>query len=230
VKRLNACCSLLLTWLCTTSQSFQSALDPEGPQAAIIENIWWIFLVVLGLVYVIVMLLLGKGLWNSRKKDQGEIEFPVPVPDAVEPIESEDEIRVKRNVTIGLGITAIILIALTITSYTAERSLLSHNIKDLLIIEVYGNQWWWDFRYVDSIASRRVKTAPHSGRSSSDDPRQIERCDTQLLASEFERQERSDPWTDLRDDHLGGQARALPWAMRGVLWSSACAHGLLGRS
>jgi cytochrome c oxidase subunit 2 len=159
VKKLLIMATLTLVWLCSTSQSFQSSLDPGGRQAGIIENIWWIFLVVLGLVFLIVLVFLAKSLWNARKKEIDTTQYPVPVADGYEEAESSDELRVKQNVSIGMGITAAILVTLTIVSYTAERSLLTHKIKDLLIIEVRGNQWWWDFRYVDSTASRRVKTA-----------------------------------------------------------------------
>lgn len=31
--------------------------------------------------------------------------------------------------------------------------------KNALMIEAIGHQWWWEFRYIDTVSSRRVKTA-----------------------------------------------------------------------
>ena len=46
--------TLILGWTFITGQSFQSALEPSGPQAESIRNLWWVFLAVLAAIFVIV--------------------------------------------------------------------------------------------------------------------------------------------------------------------------------
>jgi cytochrome c oxidase subunit II len=146
-------------WFITTGQSFQSPLDTQGQQGDIIRDLWWLFLVVLSVIFIIVMIILGRSLWKAERSDPDRTVFPRPVPETVEAEETEEEAKAKRNVAIGMALTAIIIIGLTITSYSSERDLHSHSTKNALVIEVRGHQWWWDIHYVDTVASMRAKTA-----------------------------------------------------------------------
>src|SRR3954464_5575262 len=49
----------------------QSALDPAGPQAARIINLWWLMFYVTGAVFLVVMCFLAASLFRSRRTSSG---------------------------------------------------------------------------------------------------------------------------------------------------------------
>ncbi len=120
----------------------QSALEPAGPQAARIANLWDIFLWVSLAVYVLVMLALFAALLRKR----AEI-----VSDATSP-------TVRSAVTIASGITVVILLALLTASIFTGRGL-AEIPKNALQIAVTGRQWWWQVDYDDADKSKRITTA-----------------------------------------------------------------------
>ena len=137
-----------LLWTVATSGSgcagVQSALDPAGPQAARINDLWWLMLWTCAGVFAIVISALVAALRRGRAQ---------PAEDA------ETERKMTKVVAAGVAVTTVILFAFMISDFVTGRALWSLASPDAIIIKVTGHQWWWDFEYQDPIPSHRVRTA-----------------------------------------------------------------------
>ena len=132
----------------------QSALDPVGPQAGKIHTLWWFFFWLLGAIYAAVMVILLFTLMRRRSGAEQET-----IETAHKPSEERDS-RLRRIVT-GATITSIvILFVLIVASVGTGKAIteLSYK-KNPLTIEVTGNQWWWQIRYVNDDPTLTVVTA-----------------------------------------------------------------------
>ncbi|TGS11085.1 cytochrome c oxidase subunit II, partial [Mesorhizobium sp. M4B.F.Ca.ET.190.01.1.1] len=67
--------------------------------------------------------------------------------------------RKLRAVMIAVGLTAVILVGLTLLSFFANRTLAAIGSDAALTIRVTGHQWWWEVRYEDATPSRILTTA-----------------------------------------------------------------------
>jgi cytochrome c oxidase subunit 2 len=117
-----------------------SALQPAGPHAARLADLWWIFLAVTAVVYVVVMGLLVLAL--TRRVS-----------------ESPDLRRRARLVALGGGVTTLILLVLLGASVRAGKGLNPYPGGAGLEVRVTAHQWWWDFEYQGSPPSQIVRTA-----------------------------------------------------------------------
>lgn len=133
---------------------WQSALDPQGPDAEALARLFWLFTGVSGVVWVLVMIALGAAIARRRLRPRppiGELDDPLATDAAQD--------RRARNIIAGAtGATAVILLVLTGFSYSAQKALTAPR-DDELVILVTGNQWWWNLRYEDPQPSRMFSTA-----------------------------------------------------------------------
>ena len=121
----------------------QSALDPGGPQAGRIAQLWWLLLAVSTVVFIVVVAIMLAAVVRSERADR---------------ITSERQMT--SVVTGATVITTVILFVLLIASLSTGKALsVFANGKDVVQIEVTGHQWWWEVRYPNSIASQIVTTA-----------------------------------------------------------------------
>jgi len=110
-----------------------STLDPHGPAAAQVANLWWVLFGIAVVVFVVVLGLLGYGLFRSRR----DTARGVGIGDG--------------RLFIGIGgaiIPAVILVAVIVVAVGAE-SAISAASTPAYTIEVVGHQWWWEVRYPD---------------------------------------------------------------------------------
>lgn len=127
---------------------WQSALDPKGPAAGELAWLIWFFTALCAVVWVLVMIALVAPLvMRSRPGDE-----PLLLDEAAER-------RKMRVVAFAVGLTAIILIGLTLLSFFANRTLAAIGSEAALTIRVTGHQWWWEVRYEDATPSRILTTA-----------------------------------------------------------------------
>jgi cytochrome c oxidase subunit 2 len=130
----------------------QSALDPAGPGAARIGDLWWLMLLVCAVVLALVMVML---LWAlaRRSRPPGETALGLVRPDP----------RRERGKTqvVGAAVAATVAIVLlfVLTSYWIGRELVEQPAGPALSIDVTGQRWWWDVRYHDPLPSRAFSTA-----------------------------------------------------------------------
>ena len=132
----------------------QSALDPAGPQSGKIDVLWWSFFCLLAAIFISVMV---ATLWTltQRERDTGRGSL-----EARHQPSEETNSRLKRVVT-GLTVaTIVILFGLIVASVgTGKATSELGNKKNGLTVEVSGNQWWWQIRYVNSDPSQELITA-----------------------------------------------------------------------
>jgi cytochrome c oxidase subunit 2 len=90
----------------------QSALDPAGPQAARISDLWWVMLAVCAAVFVLVLGVLLYAVFHSRRSDR-------------EVAELDTGRRMTMTVGGAVAATVVILFVLLIASVFAGRGLSS---------------------------------------------------------------------------------------------------------
>jgi cytochrome c oxidase subunit 2 len=120
-----------------------NALDPAGPQAALIAAETWYLIAMATVVFVLVAGALAVAV--LRRRDGSD--------------------RAPSDRTLGLAVggalaatTAVLIVNLVIDMRVAHA--LDHlSADDALTIEITGQQWWWEVEYVDDDPSRRLTTA-----------------------------------------------------------------------
>lgn len=132
----------------------QSAVDAAGPQAGRIETLWWFFLVVLGAIFIIVMALTA---WTLTKRHRGLEQEPL---ERTHLPSQQTEARLTRVVTAATIATVIILFVLLVSSIVTGKGISEFaNRKNPMVIEVTGQQWWWQIRYQNSDPQQVFVTA-----------------------------------------------------------------------
>ncbi len=127
---------------------WQSALDPKGPAAGELAWLIWFFTGLCAVVWVLVMVALVAPLMMRS-------------PARSEPLalDAGAEHRKVRLVVTAVGVTALILVGLTLLSFFANRTLAAIGSDAALTIRVTGHQWWWEVRYEAAQPSRILTTA-----------------------------------------------------------------------
>jgi cytochrome c oxidase subunit 2 len=128
-------------------QGWQSSLDPEGPQAEALADLFWMFTAVCAAVWVLVVIAL---VWALAKR---RAERPDPL--ATDP---SAERRYTVVVSVLVGLTGLVLIALTGFSYATQKKLFSGKPPSITLT-ITGHQWWWEIQYDDAEASEVFTTA-----------------------------------------------------------------------
>ena len=152
-------CSLLTAYcllLLPGCAGQQSALDPAGPQAGRINDLWWLMFYTLSAVFLIIMCFLLVAAFRRRRPLSDKV---ADVPDTKP--EPSRERRMSHAVIGGVIITIVILFVLLVSSFLTGQSLYSmaSTSEGALMIEVTGHQWWWDVKYSNQDPSRIVTTA-----------------------------------------------------------------------
>jgi cytochrome c oxidase subunit II len=130
-----------------------AALDPSGPGARSIADLFWVFLIISTVVFALVLIALGVALVRGARGAHRPAD--VPPGETVPAVET----NLRRGVVGAFATTAITLFGLLVTSVATGKVLSNMDRKDALVIEVVGHQWWWQVTYVDPVASHRVVTA-----------------------------------------------------------------------
>jgi cytochrome c oxidase subunit 2 len=109
-----------------------NVLDPQGPSAAEIDDLWWLMLVLGAAVFVLVAVLLVAGLRRNRDEDD-------------EPSEQSRSWLVGGGVALPfIGVVVVLVATLAVMQDSPEE------ISDTAVtVRVTGHQWWWEFEYPD---------------------------------------------------------------------------------
>jgi cytochrome c oxidase subunit II len=116
----------------------QSAMNPAGPQARSIMGVWWWFFGVCAVVYVVVIAVL---FWALARRHRPSDDRPAV------------ERRLRAAVAGSVGVTVVILVALTVGSVDAGRGMEAPSGAGAVSVDVIGHQWWWEFQYNDVTPS-----------------------------------------------------------------------------
>lgn len=127
-----------------SARAFHSVLDPIGPHASAIAQLWWVMLWTTGIVFVVTMVFFGIAIARGR---QGR------------PRAEHSPRAVTTVVSSAVALTVVILFGLLVASIWTNRVTASTGGAPAIAIEVIGHQWWWEVEYEDQEPSRRVIVA-----------------------------------------------------------------------
>ena len=145
---------LLPVLLLSGCSGVQSVLNPAGPQAARIGELWWRYLAVCVVVYVLVLSVMFLAIRTKRRSTAMIGDEPIVIPDKAK------ERRITFVVAGCLTITALTLVFLMVGDFTTVRALGSLGTeKNPLTVKVIGHQWWWEVQYLDATPSNIVVSA-----------------------------------------------------------------------
>ena len=129
-----------------------SIFDTAGSQAERIARLAWFIITVSTIVYVLVLVATALAVRRARARTaRGDLADQAP----------ETERRLTRHVLIATGVSTILLLVyVTVTAQTGRAIAWPLNsTQQPLTVEVTGHQWWWEFRYRDSIPSNWLSTS-----------------------------------------------------------------------
>ena len=115
----------------------QTALNPEGPVARSIHDLWQLVFVIATVVFVIVQAGLFYAMWRyrQRKDDDGE------------------PVQLHGNTKLEILWTIIPVVILAGIGYPIVRGIFEVRAiaegPDVVQVQVTGHQWWWEFEYID---------------------------------------------------------------------------------
>ncbi len=151
ITLLFAVCVLVLA-ACGGHQ--QSAIDPGGPQAGKIAGLLWLFVSLLTVIFVIVLAL---ALWTLTRRHRGVEQEPL---EATHLPSLQTEHKLTRVVAGAVIATVLILFFLLVSSVLTGKGVADLGVSGKgMVIELTGNQWWWQVQYDNPDASRVLVTA-----------------------------------------------------------------------
>jgi cytochrome c oxidase subunit 2 len=117
----------------------QTALNPEGPIARDIDDLWQLVFILATIVFVIVQIGLFYAMfrYRARKTDDSE------------------PVQVHGNTPLEILWTIIPVVILASIGYPIVKGIFDVRAiadgPDVLQVQVTGHQWWWEFEYVDLV-------------------------------------------------------------------------------
>ena len=127
----------------------QTALNPEGPIAREIDDLWQLVFVMATVVFVIVQagLIYAIIRYRARKNDDRE------------PVQTHGNTRLEILWTI-IPVVILASIGYPIVKGIFDIRAIAEG-PDVLQVQVTGHQWWWEFEYVDLVddSGRTLVTA-----------------------------------------------------------------------
>jgi cytochrome c oxidase subunit II len=135
----------------------QSALDPAGPQADRIGQLWWFMFWACTAVFIVVMMALAYAIVRGRRARQSTTDSPIER--SIITPDPQGERRMTRVISAAVALTVLILFAMLIFEFATSRSLKSLASPEPLVIQLTGHQWWWDVKYDDPLPANIVTTA-----------------------------------------------------------------------
>jgi cytochrome c oxidase subunit II len=128
-----------------------SIFDTAGTLAERIAQLTWLLIIVSAVTYLLVLVATGIAMRRARTRRLREQRADTG-PDT--------ESRLTRNISIAaIATTLILLVYVTATARTGKAIAWPINARQPLTIEVTGHQWWWQFRYRDSVPSNWLTTS-----------------------------------------------------------------------
>jgi cytochrome c oxidase subunit 2 len=121
-------------------RGWQSATDPQGPQASHLYQLIWLFVIVATVIWALVMLVLAAALWRRRRPSE------------------PGEQRTAWFVGGAMAASVLVILGLTVASYFTTRHI-SPEPAAPLVIRLKGYQWWWSATYVDPRPADSFTTA-----------------------------------------------------------------------
>jgi cytochrome c oxidase subunit II len=112
-----------------------SPLQPAGPFARALNELWWLTFFFGAIVFLVVVGLLCYAIWRYR--DRGE--------DDGEPAQLYGNTRLELAWTALPALLLVMLLVLTVETMAATRQ----PAEAALRVQAIGHQWWWEVTYPD---------------------------------------------------------------------------------
>jgi cytochrome c oxidase subunit 2 len=128
-----------------------SIFDTAGSQAERIARLAWFIITVSTITYVVVIAATALAVRRARSRRTH---------DDLADIRAETDRRLARLVGIATAVTTLLLLVyVTATARTGRAIAWPTEAQQPLTIEVTGHQWWWQFRYRDTVPSNWLTTS-----------------------------------------------------------------------
>jgi cytochrome c oxidase subunit II len=125
-----------------------SALEPRGPRAADIADLWWLMLALAGAVYVVVVALLAHGLFRRRAGHPAQDPDRPPAGG-----ERTGPAGLTYLTLAGIVLPAIILLVVMGATIRTLGAVAAPATAARVTVDVVGFQYWWLVRYPDQDAT-----------------------------------------------------------------------------
>ena len=135
----------------STLNGVHNVLKPAGPQAAHIAELWYLTVLICGVVFIAILAAVIYSLWRAPRVNADAH------PDLS--VLTQNESKTRHSVIVAVIASTVLLIVLVIASILTDRDLENLSLVDALHIEVTGHQWWWEVRYDDEDVSKVFTTA-----------------------------------------------------------------------
>ncbi|HEV2106684.1 MAG TPA: cytochrome c oxidase subunit II [Thermomicrobiales bacterium] len=121
-----------------------SALDPRGPRAERIADLWWLMFWLGTAVFVVVMGFLAYATFRAWRRGVADGE---PTDRHANPFLAG-----------AMAVTVLVILVVLGFSLWTSRLLVEPDEPPALTVDVIGNQWWWEVRYpeVDAITANEI--------------------------------------------------------------------------
>src|SRR5690349_9529577 len=128
-----------------------SIFDTAGTQAERIARLAWVLIIISAIVYVVMLIATGLAMRNARaRRLRGDLADARP----------ETDRRIARVVGIATAVTTLTLLYfVTATARTGRAIAWPTEAQQPLTVEATGHQWWWQFRYRDTVQSNWLTTS-----------------------------------------------------------------------
>jgi cytochrome c oxidase subunit 2 len=127
--------------LATTSNSL-SVFEAASPPAASIRDLFYLVIVITGLIFLLSEGLIVYCIWRFRRR-------PETTPGEPPQIYGSNPIEVAW--TVAPALVVFVLFLVTVRTVAAIR--VSQQPADALQITVIGHQWWWEYEYFETAPS-----------------------------------------------------------------------------
>jgi cytochrome c oxidase subunit II len=132
----------------------QSSLDAAGSAARVTGSLLWVFVILLGTIFLIV---LGIAIASMFRRRRGIEQEPLEGTHRPSP---QTERGLRRMVTGASVLTVLIILGLIVISVSTGKAISDRAMPaNALTIEVTASQWWWSIRYLNDDASLIVTAA-----------------------------------------------------------------------
>jgi cytochrome c oxidase subunit 2 len=129
----------------------QNIIEPGGPQAEQLLDLWWVMVIVCGVTFLILLVFFIRALVRAPR---GTAATPADLSSL-----TTAEYGARKAVSVAIGLSALGLVFLMVASFMTDRALARLGPPELQV-DVTGHQWWWDLKYNDPTdPSRNFTTA-----------------------------------------------------------------------
>jgi cytochrome c oxidase subunit II len=112
---------------------------PAGPQAAALNDLWILMLVVCAIVFFAVIAALVVAVWRAPRATE-----KVAADIAEHP---RIDRRMKRAVACAVAVSSVLLLGLLVASFMTDRAVANLPLSDAVRIDLVAHQFWWEARY-----------------------------------------------------------------------------------